>query len=142
MIITEGTKRRVTPEEVNQYKTRYTWVITSPYTYENGNEYINVPAGFLTDGSSFSPNFYTSWIYHDYLYSTHEFSNGESCTRVQADRVMLNILRETEYTNRYAGFYAAMYAGVVSMVSYYNPPFAFSSAWASSGERGPEFLDI
>ena len=34
------------------------------------------------------------------------------------------------------------YAGVVFMVSYYNPPFAFSSAWASSGERGPEFLDI
>jgi len=142
MIVTEGTKRRVTSEELKKYKTRYTWVITSPYTYEDDNNYINVPAGFLTDGSTFSPDFGNGFIFHDYLYSTHEFSNGEECERVQADRVMLNILRNTRYESRFAGFYAAMYGGVVSMVSYYNPPYAFSSAWASSGERGPEFLEL
>ncbi len=142
MIVIEGTKRRLTQEEASAYKTRYSWVITSPYTYENGDEYIKVPRGFLSDGSTFSPDTGNGWIFHDYLYSTHEFSTGDSCTRVQADRVMLNVLKNTRYENRCFGIYSALYAGAVSMVSYYNPPYAFSSAWASSGARGPEFLDL
>ena len=141
MLVTEGTKRRITKEEAKIFNTRYSWVITSSYTYSNDDHYIEVPAGFLTDGSTFSPDVGVSWIYHDYLYSTHKFSNGQDCTRVQADRVMLNILRDTQYNSRVAGFYAAMYAGIVSMVSYYNPPYAFSSAWLSSGLRGPDFLE-
>ncbi len=141
MIVTEGTKRRVTREEVENFKTRYIWVITSPYTYRNDNNYIEVPKGFLTDGSTFTPDLGVSWIFHDYLYSTHKFTNDKTCTRVQADQVMLRILRGTKYDTRIEGLYVAMYTGTVSMISYYNPPNSFGSAWITSGERGPEFLE-
>lgn len=140
MRIIEGTKRRVTSEEVQDYKTRYSWVITSPYIYENDENRIEVPVGFLTDGSTFSPDWGLSWIFHDYLYSNHNFFDGKSCTRVQADQIMIDILRNTRYNSIWSTYYALIYSYIVSLVSYYNPPGCFSTAWNSSGLRGSEFL--
>lgn len=144
IVFTEGAKRRITTEEAKNYKTKYSWVITEAYTYEDNekDQYIEVPVGFLTDGSTMSPDVGMSWIFHDYLYSTHKFSNGNPCRRVEADRVMISVLKNTKYNHKVLSLYSSLYAGAVSMISYYNPPYAFSDAWTSSGERGPEFLKI
>ena len=141
MELTEGTKRPITREEGKKYKTRYIWVITSPYIFENEDCRIEVPAGFLTDGSTASPDFKSAWIFHDYLYATHKFSDGKPCRRVQADNIMVNILTHDEYENLGGRYYSIFYASVVTTMSYFNLFYGFSSAWDSSGARGCEFLE-
>ena len=142
MKITEGTKRRITILEAKNYKTNYCWVVTSPYIYEDGDFRIEIPEGFLTDGSTCSPDFGTGWIFHDYLYSTHEFCDSKCCERCQADQVMINILRNTGYNSLASTYYASLYSSTVSLISCYNPFYTFSAAWESSGVRGPEFLQM
>lgn len=126
--------RPITQEELEQVKstTRYKWVTEGEYTWRNGDIEINIPKGFLCDGSSGGPDFGHAWLFHDYVYATHKMGDRE-CTRMQADDLMIEILRWER---------AGLYALVVAFLSKWNPWWLFSSAWTDSGKRGPEFLTL
>jgi len=141
MIVTEGTKRKITPKEIKKYQTKYRWVITSNYRYENNSHIVEVPKGFLSDGSTFSPDFGSGWIFHDYLYASHNFCDNKECGRIEADQIMIDILKNTKYDGFISTYYAYMFSGLVYAMSYYNLFYSFSDAWNSSGSRGCEFLE-
>jgi len=126
-----GTLRSLTSTEKMLYP-QYKYVTTSEFSYRKGEFYVEVPRGFLTDGSSGGPDYGNSWIFHDYLYATHCFTSGQSCTRQQADSVMEAVLRN-ERLNIYCW-------GFVKLAKL-NPFWLFSRAWKSSGRRGPQTVD-
>ena len=81
---------------------------------------MEVPVGFLCDGSTMSPDVGVSWLIHDYLYSTHKFADGGECQRVDADHIMMNILmtagREQILTDRILkDFFPSMGAAVSAL---------------------------
>ena len=137
--------RLLNEDEVKKYDLYgFCWVVTREYSYENGDDYITVPIGFLTDGaSSIGPDTGCSWIFHDYLYATHKFSDGRDCSREAADQVMVNILHQEaqDAEKTYQRLFYMGYKTVVSWITYYNVFSAFSSAWESSGARGCLFLE-
>jgi hypothetical protein len=93
--------------------------------------YIRVPEGFLTDGSSSAPDIVTtSWLFHDYLYATHQFTSGQECTRQKADEIMITMLKRNGHK---------MYARFLSFAFRMNPFMVFSRSWRKSGERGANF---
>jgi len=126
-----GSLRLLTPEEINRYDTVYKYVTTSPSIYKKGDKEIIVPVGFLTDGCTGGPDYGRSWLIHDWLYATHEFSSGRPCSREEADEIMDEILNHENHRS---------YAALVRLISGNNIFSVFSDAWDSSGERGPEFL--
>lgn len=131
VIIEEGKIRPLTPEERERWESSgYCWVTLSQYRYKYRGITVTVPPGFLTDGSSGGPDYGTSWIFHDWLYATHRFDERE-CTREEADRVMSTVLGKEKLS---------WYLSAFNLLSYFNPMWAFSRAWYSSGERGPEYL--
>lgn len=141
--LVKGTVRNITHEEKKRYKTAYKYAVVEPYEYYNGNFCIIVKEGFLTDGATGGPDFGCSWMFHDYLYATHEFTSGQPCTREQADEVMETIIKkEREEESILASCYAVSFKYAVSKLSYWNPCWCFSRAWNSSGERGPEYCSI
>lgn len=102
------------------------------YTLSDGSCSITIPVGFLTDGSSGGPDVGVAWLFHDYLYATHMFSDGTQCTREDADSIMADILRADNMLN-YHRIFVWLYT--------WNLCYCFSRAWASSGKRGPNFLE-
>lgn len=70
-----------------------TYVVETPFVLRLDNKSVYVKRGFMTDGSTFSPDIGFSWLFHDYLYTTHRFSTGEVCTRRDADDVMIRVLK-------------------------------------------------
>lgn len=87
-----GTIRPLSKHERRIY-TPYTYVVETPFLYtRNDGQTVQVPAGFYSDGSTLSPDVGFSWIFHDYLYTTHEFTSGKLCSRQEADNVMVDIL--------------------------------------------------
>jgi hypothetical protein len=130
-ILQHGQHRLLTPDEKNQYNTKYKYVITEEYGFARGGCIITVPPGFLTDGSSGGPDYGMSWIFHDWLYSTHCFDGDTECTRRQADHIMNMVLKQEG-----RGWYRFMF----STISWWNPIWSFSRAWNKSGVRGPEYL--
>ncbi len=145
MRIKYGQTRLLNDEELKKYDLYgFCWVTTQEYSYENGEDLITVPIGFLTDGaSSIGPDAGCSWIFHDYLYATHKFSDGRECVREDADRIMVNILHQEaqEAEKLYQRFFYMGYKTIVSWITYYNIFSAFSSAWESSGLRGSLFIE-
>ena len=138
--ITCGTIRALTREEKKQWDCQgYCWVVVTPYTYENATRKITVPAGFLTDGSSGGgPDYGCSWLFHDWLYSTHCFDSnddggGATCTREEADQVMSTVLINNERLS--------LYLSVFNFLSGVNLCYCFSRAWDGSGKRGPQYLE-
>lgn len=132
---TRGSLRALTVEErggVCCGRSAYKYIVTSPYILKWYDKTLVVPRGFVTDGSSGGPDYGTSWLYHDYLYSTHKFSSGEYCTRADADRLMADVLA----TDR---MYA--YCRVFLLASRLNPFWLFSHSWTTSGKRGPVFWE-
>ena len=138
--ITCGTIRALTPEEKNGWTCQgYCWVVLTPYKYECGDNIITVPVGFLTDGSSGGgPDYGCSWLFHDWLYSTHCFDFDDAaepkprmCTREEADEVMSIVLNNERLS---------FYLKVFNILSEVNICYCFSRAWESSGNRGPQFL--
>jgi len=109
----------------------YNYVTTEPYTLQWRQKTLTIPAGFLTDGSTYGPDLGTSWLYHDYLYATHKFSSGEACSRAEADQVMIDILKNDRMF---------VYAKVVNGLTSTNPFWLFSSYWKKSHARGAEYL--
>ena len=141
--IKEGTIRTLLDEEKEKYKTSYKWVVVHPYEYRCGDEYILIEEGFLTDGATGGPDYRSSWLFHDYLYATHRFSNGKECKRKEADQVMQNILKKESSEGKILdSAYASFFKWTVSQLSCWNVFWCFSSAWESSGTRGPECSHI
>ena len=141
--IKEGTIRTLTNEEKEKFKTPYKWAVVHPYEYRYEDEYILIEEGFLTDGATGGPDYGSSWVFHDYLYATHEFSDGKECERKEADRVMQNVLNQERKDGKILGStYATLFEWSVAQISYWNPFWCFSGAWESSGERGPEYSHI
>ena len=113
----------------------YKYVVLSEFKCTDHEQIcsITVPEGFLTDGSSGGPSIGCSWLFHDYLYATHRFDNGMSCTRQDADKVMSVILENDRMF---------WYACIFRILAKWNVFWLFSSAWKQSGSRGPEFLEL
>ncbi len=134
--ISSGTIRNLTKEEIESNpefeKWGYCWVVESEYKYEGDIICITVPKGFLTDGSSGGPDYGCSWLFHDWLYATHQFDGNVKCTRDEADEVMESVLK----SERLGG-----YCKIFELISDIDIFGLFSSAWESSGHRGPQFLD-
>lgn len=141
MILVLGETRSLTPQEQTFLSNKgyyFTKVITTEYAcnfgYLEGNDikikHIKVPAGFLFDGSTMSPDLGSSYVFHDYLYATHEFFTGQECTREEADGIMIDIMkREGHY----------LLAPLAKFVFWWNPFGKVDDAWNTSGERGPVF---
>ena len=136
--IKSGEIRELTREERKKSKTSYKYVTLSKFEYLktfNDEKYnIIVPKGFLTDGSTGGPDYGTSWMFHDYLYSTHKFSSGQDCTRKEADNVMVEVLKH-ERLNLYRRV-------VIKLTNSITLGWLFRKAWRNSGDRGPEFLEF
>lgn len=101
---------------------------------------VDIPAGFLTDGSTGGPDYGISWLFHDYLYATHKVVNTWSgrqipCTREEADALMTAILQYED------GVFAYLYGRSVAFLTYWNIGWLFSKAWISSGTCGAEFVE-
>jgi hypothetical protein len=97
-----GKYRKLTLFEKQKYN-EYKYVVIEPYIYETfEGQKITVLNGFLTNGANYIWDVGSSWIVHDYLYSTHQFDNRETCTREEADEIMSNILTlEKRYVLRF-----------------------------------------
>jgi hypothetical protein len=138
-----GTVRTLLEEEKEKYRAKYKWTVVHPYEYRCGDDHILVEEGFLTDGATGGPDWGKSWLFHDYLYATHCFSDGKECERVEADRVMQNVIKqEKEEGKILKSIYASCFKWTVSQLSYWNPFWCFSRAWESSGARGAEYSHI
>ena len=141
--VTGGTIRTLLEEEKEKFETPYKWAVVHPYEYKCGDKLIIVSEGFLTDGATGGPDFGVSWIFHDYLYASHQYNNGKGCTRIEADQVMQNVLnKEKEEERLLCATYAGCFRFGVSQISYWNPFWCFTRAWNSSGIRGPEYSHI
>jgi len=127
-----GSYRYLTLAERLEYP-EFKYVTTSESKYIDGfGKTVVVPVGFLTDGSSGGPDYGRSWLIHDYLYSTHQFTTGGKCTRNEADKIMEKIL-----SHEGLKFYRLVFFIVVKI----NPCCVFSNTWNSSGDRGAMFLE-
>lgn len=124
-ILDYGRYRELNREEREMMKEMgrgYTVVVLEKYQYIRGDILVEVPAGFLSDGSSMSPDWGTAWIYHDYLYCTHKIKRmydlssqdykseerkdratmdpdganveimEDECIRETADEIMINVM--------------------------------------------------
>jgi hypothetical protein len=132
--IERGSIRELTNEEKNKYRERaYRWVVITPYKYspKDLTKTITVPENFLTDGATGAQDDGISWIFHDWLYSTHKYDDGSECTREEADSIMAEIL---DFEERWC------FHSIFSCLSVYNCCYKFSNAWEESGNIGPEFL--
>lgn len=125
-----GRLRRLTSKERKSFP-NYKYVTISKFEYHDDDKVIKIPKGFLTDGSTGGPDYGCAWLFHDYLYSTHKFANGNECTREEADRIMKRILVNDRMS---------IYCWLFVFASHMNFLGLFTKAWNSSGNRGPEFL--
>ncbi len=128
--VVNGTLRPLTGVERIIYP-KYKYVTTSEFSYRKGGHYIEIPKGFLTDGSSGGPDYGSSWLFHDYLYATHCFTEGGRCTRKQADNVMENVIRRERLT---------FYCWIFAKLAKFDPFWLFSRAWTDSGNRGADVV--
>ncbi len=109
------------------------------YFTENDKEYcIKIPEGFLTDGSTKSPDVGVSWLFHDYLYATHFYQDVE-CERQKADDIMYAITQEE--SRETGSSFIEWYGWIARRMAQLNPFYTFSRAWESSGKRGPEYFN-
>lgn len=93
------------------------------FKYKNQTYRITIPPGFVCDGNSGGPDVGFSWLFHDWLYHTHEFQNNVSCTREEADLLMYTILKYNRMN------YSAT---LFKWLSHMNPFYKFSNAWNNS----------
>jgi hypothetical protein len=112
----------------------FKYIITVPYrlTCQVDDVYymIDVPENFLTDGATCAPDWGEAWIYHDWLYSTHGFKDGQDCSRKLADAIFCSVCRTTGFK---------WYGRIANLVFKCNPFRLVSKAWEYSGKRGPVY---
>lgn len=130
--ITTGDLRELTADEKIIHKP-YCYVITEDWVCKTHKGIVTVKRGFLSDGASGGPDYGCSWIFHDWLYSTHKYDDGTEISREEVDNLMKTIL-----TLECMGWYVWIF----NKLSVWNIFYLFSKAWASSGARGPEFLEL
>ena len=128
--VVSGTVRHLSGVEKLSYP-EYKYVTVSEFSYSNGDRRINIPPGFLTGGSSGGPDYGSSWLFHDYLYATHRFTDGKACTRVEADEVMEIVLKNERPT---------VYCWIFAKLAKLNPFWLFSRSWKNSGNRGADVV--
>lgn len=107
--IESGLYRRLTSRErreIRRHGKSHTVVVLRPYRLMYKDKIVSVPRGFLSDGSTYSPDIGTAWLYHDILYNEHkcwelrdESGDGTSlvpveCEREYADEVLIRVMRE------------------------------------------------
>jgi hypothetical protein len=110
---------------------KYKWVTTGTAILKHDDFIVKIPHGFLTDGNSGGPDFGNAWLFHDWVYATHKI--GDSNVSIdQADQLMYDILNFER---------APLSSKIFSCISKCNPCCLFTSAWTSSGQRGPQFLN-
>lgn len=142
--IIEGEIRKLNKTEldkISQYcACDYKWIVIMPYEFTNeNNKKVRIEKGFLSNGSNCSPDVKgSSWIVHDYLYSTHKFDN-DSCNRYEADKAMSDILYYEGFVLK--RFMSGLLYYFYNAAVYFNPLNAFGKSWESSGKRGPEFIE-
>ena len=140
MIIKYGNKRRLTTQEKNMYP-GFVWVTTSEYRAEyfcsksNKKYCVRIPPNFLSDGCTMCPGkdemYGNGWIFHDYLYSVHQYDDGVYSTRKEADDFFLKVMKhENLHLLRRIGL----------IVARLNPFKLLTKAWKKSGDRGPMFI--
>eukprot|EP01129_Flabellula_baltica_P017216 TRINITY_DN9478_c0_g1_i1.p1 TRINITY_DN9478_c0_g1~~TRINITY_DN9478_c0_g1_i1.p1 ORF type:complete len:158 (-),score=25.50 TRINITY_DN9478_c0_g1_i1:75-548(-) len=124
--------------ETRPLDTQYKYIITTPYTVDftiNDTEdvqRIEVPTDFLTDGNSGWFDRGVAWIFHDWLYATHEMVPGVAAEKAFADELLLAI-----QTAR-GQFPLVVWMHKVAL----GFPVVSEQSWESSGERGPEFYRL
>lgn len=128
-----GGIRYLSVHEKQNYKLKeFEYVTTGDFYYEdNKGRCITIPVGFCSDGSSGGPDWGFSWLFHDYLYSSHHI-DSRPLTRHEADEIMYCIL---EYERQYK------YKIVFYYLSKLNIFWKFDKAWKKSGNRGAIFLE-
>jgi len=122
-----GEIRCLKKKEKRQTTSTFKYVVLTEFTYEFEDKKIIIPRGFLTDGSTYSPDTGYSWIFHDYLYATHQFSSGQHCDRAEADNVMKQILNSERRDT---------FKCIFTVLSSLNPFWSFSRPWKTSGKAG------
>jgi hypothetical protein len=139
MIVKYGSIRRLTTQEKNRYP-GFKWVTTDTYRAEvtckktNRRFCVTVPRNFLTDGCTMCPGsdemYGTGWIFHDYLYASHCYTDGTTASRKEADDFFLKIMKHEE-------LHFLRRIGLI--ITRLNPFRLLTRAWNSSGKRGPIF---
>lgn len=69
--------------------------IRSYYTIRY-HKWITVPIGFECDASTGSPNIGISWLFHDRMFKTGKFDDGTPILWRQANRIMLDIMKDEQ----------------------------------------------
>jgi hypothetical protein len=93
-----GAHRELTCEEVAMVHggccgpRQFAYVVTREYQLVYRGKTLTVPAGFRSDGASWGPDGTSAWVFHDYLYESHQWTSGEKCDQAEADAVMEDIL--------------------------------------------------
>jgi len=97
------------------------YMVLDPYQVFWHERNLTVPRGFLSDGSTMSPDYGWGWLFHDYLYRFHQWDDGTPCSQQDAD----NLLADVE---AYEGH--TIFAKLIRCVSKCNPCCQFTRAWA------------
>ena len=105
----------------------YTHVVTSRFSYHKGNLDIEVPRGFLLETLPWG----SSWVYRNYLYKTHLFSNGRMCTRELADCLSEEVRKREGHT---------LLSWLLLKISKLNILGISNREWYQKGDLGPKFL--
>lgn len=122
-LISKGAVRKLSPTEKLTYK-GYTHVTLSEFIYEDQTHKVVIPSGFLTNFCG------VCWLFHDYLYASHHFTRGRSCSREQADNITEKILAE----------YPSTWCWVFVKLSKLNPVWMYSKSWNKRGSQGPQMI--
>ena len=106
---------------------KYTYVVTSRFSFRQGSLEIEIPKGFLVENRPWG----NSWIFRNYLYKTHFFSSGQICSRQQADELCERV-RKREGHN--------LHSWLILKLSRWDLLGTFKKEWDFKGSSGPKFL--
>ena len=89
--LSKGKLRKLTSAEKFFYP-NYSHVTTSESSYKREDRTIKIPSGYLTYILPCVEGYENSWVFYDYLYTTHMFTSGQYCSRQQANSVIEEIV--------------------------------------------------
>ena len=100
-----------------------------------GDKYLKIEPGYLTNGSTSSPDGFGNWtfswwLYHDYLYDTHKWTNGKPCNRHDADLLMYEMIKMNNMNISSSIFWMC--------TKFFS--FKFEEAWESGSKIGPIYI--
>ena len=115
----------------NEYNS-YCYVVTEGFYFksENGKEVI-VPEGFLSDGATGFQDIGCGFIFHDWLYCVGVFADNTHCSRMDADKIMVEVARAEGYL---------IFSHMFYLLAIVNPFNLLDRGRKASHDRGPHFL--